>query len=644
MASIVGRIYRRQEYQQPWWLVALAIFGSLVGFVYFAVLAIHAGQAVWTGFRAIPIARQQLTGRVAAMAMGLPWLSWSIWRWRERLYLAAPMRDLVTTPASPWQILKIALRMNGAVGQLYGITFVLFLYPWFNTEWLTIATSAKSLNWIADWTKPFALCSAMIAALIIAAMNNAIGIAMNIVLGAAGFGGVAARFRNLERVLSALRRPIFFILLSAFGLMLLVSLVSAFPFPVPTLTSSSLWGLGESMLQQFEQPGTAAHTVMAHFPTVCWFDALTHSMTGEVHVFSHGINCCVATLVLCGLASAVCLSRALSMPVRAGWHGVSDPAPADAQKSQPRRFDPDVVNGPLESWLLARIGRMGRATLRLMAQNFEAGAIDVHLRRSLLVVIPCIALGYAAMYVTPPAIEFLMRVFQSRGLEQGEREGIEQMAAAICVALTAVFRLHLWGTWRAAGAMLSYTPQQTVWQLDAWQMKRAPLVITRGDGRHPAYEVYAVGFKDAVLLPTFYTMAWLFPVLGIAALESLALQLPPRMVGWSFLIALPALAQLFYFGVLISILSYWMHYSRSRLQIFFKSLAWGLGFGTLVAVFFGLVAFLCTSQIEANRPWVAWLGTVNMAVIFNVALYSIFRWMYIQRRFDAERQQPRSLA
>jgi hypothetical protein len=116
------------------------------------------------------------------------------------------------------------------------------------------------------------------------------------------------------------------------------------------------------------------------------------------------------------------------------------------------------------------------------------------------------------------------------------------------------------------------------------------------------------------------------------------------MVGWTFLIALPALVQLFFLGVLISILSYWMHYSRSRLQIFFKGLACGLGFGTLLAGFFVLVAFLCATQIEANRPWVAWLGSVNMALIFNVALYSVFRWMYIRRRFDAERMQARPFA
>src|SRR5258708_5858773 len=101
MVSIVGRIYRRQEYQQPWWLTALAIFGSLIGLIFSAFLAINAGRAVWTGFRSIPIPRQQLPGRMAGRGMGLPWLPWSFGPWRDKLSLAPAMRALVPPPASP---------------------------------------------------------------------------------------------------------------------------------------------------------------------------------------------------------------------------------------------------------------------------------------------------------------------------------------------------------------------------------------------------------------------------------------------------------------------------------------------------------------------------------------------------------------
>ena len=121
MVPVVGRIYRRPEYNQPWWLTALAIFGSLLGLLYFAMLAIQAGQVVWAGYSRIPYPRQLLTGRIAAMAMGLPWLSWSYWRWRERLFLAPAMRDLVTTPASPYQILKDFVGPHPATGTNVGL-------------------------------------------------------------------------------------------------------------------------------------------------------------------------------------------------------------------------------------------------------------------------------------------------------------------------------------------------------------------------------------------------------------------------------------------------------------------------------------------------------------------------------------------
>jgi hypothetical protein len=155
--------------------------------------------------------------------------------------------------------------------------------------------------------------------------------------------------------------------------------------------------------------------------------------------------------------------------------------------------------------------------------------------------------------------------------------------------------------------------------------------------------VYAVGLKDAVLLPTFYTVAWLFPVLGIGALEALAVGLPPANVGWTFIIALPALAQVYYLGILVSMISYWMDYSRSRVLVFFKGIAFGAVFGTLISGLAILIVYLCAQSIENHRPGVAWLGCINITLVFDVALYSFFRWVYIRRRFDAERVQPRTM-
>src|SRR5689334_7160094 len=171
MDPIVGRIYRRPEYQQPWWLTALGILGSLVGLFYFAFVSLQAGQAIWGGYSGIPPPRQQYIGHLTAMAMGLPWLSWSYWRWRERLFLAPAMRDLVTTPATPWQVLRIATGFNGIVGYLYAIAFVLFLFPWFRGEWLLLITATK---FSTQWVIPLAFISAAFAALLISALNAAI--------------------------------------------------------------------------------------------------------------------------------------------------------------------------------------------------------------------------------------------------------------------------------------------------------------------------------------------------------------------------------------------------------------------------------------------------------------------------------------
>ena len=38
-----------------------------------------------------------------------------------------------------------------------------------------------------------------------------------------------------------------------------------------------------------------------------------------------------------------------------------------------------------------------------------------------------------------------------------------------------------------------------------------------------------------------------------------------------------------------------------------------------------------------QRPWVAWLGGVHLVLVFDVALYMLFRLIYVRRRFDVER-------
>jgi hypothetical protein len=160
---------------------------------------------------------------------------------------------------------------------------------------------------------------------------------------------------------------------------------------------------------------------------------------------------------------------------------------------------------------------------------------------------------------------------------------------------------------------------------------------SRGDTRYPLSEIYAIGFSDAVLLPTFYTLMWTTVSVALAFAEALLLGLPAEVLIWIAVILIPALPQLVFLLSLLNIAGNCRDYRRSWVITAFKALAWTALWMAVFGGMISLVSWMVDTSIENGRPWTGWLGAVNAALVFDVTVYMLARALYVRRRFDAER-------
>ena len=618
----------------------LAFFVFLVAcyLIYLTWLAMNVGTFLWGAYRRLPMIQRQAAGHVMALALGVVWFSTACVRWRYRLYLAPPMRDLVTTPASPWQILRLATRMQLlSLGSFYTAAFVLFLYPWFSVEWLLLLLDLSWEN-LGIWQVVLGTLCSLLATALLMVMIDSLALTANLVAASLGLGGVAPHYAFMNYVWAIVRRPVLYATLISVGLMLFDLLVVNLPVPVPALANAPVVQLGHSLFESLSAPGTTPHLILTHFPSVCWFDAITSSVRGSSVDFQHAIVTCLVWLGGSMALTCLCLNRGLSVAVRSGWQGVGAVRPADATKSKPRSFDPDAVNGPLEAILIRRIGRMGRATLRLVSRNAQAGAIDIHLQRTLLLCIPAVLIGWLANRLVPNLLETFLNLFE-RSANPLELRTAGQLAAAATLFIVAMIKMHIWGmlSFRHFVSSNANQSRDIFTQIFQQQGLIQRVQVTRGDNRYPLIEIYAIGFKDAVLLPMFYAMFWLLVVVGTTAVEALLLGLPADLVCWAALASYILLLQLlFVLSLSYTLLYTLLDHRRSRLLRAVQSIVNLSVFGLLMVSVAGLIGYLWTESIPQNRFAVAALGTVNILVIVDVVIYSLARWIYLRRRFDCE--------
>src|SRR6185503_17059527 len=94
--------------------------------------------------------------------------------------------------------------------------------------------------------------------------------------------------------------------------------------------------------------------------------------------------------------------------------------------------------------------------------------------------------------------------------------------------------------------------------------------------RYPLAEIYPIGFSDAVLLPTFYSLLWLFLLGALGLLEGILMGLDSSTLVWCFVIGVPALTQVCFLAAMGTLVSNWMDYRRSWLASFVRGVTIGL--------------------------------------------------------------------
>ncbi|HYG73392.1 MAG TPA: hypothetical protein VEK08_00060 [Planctomycetota bacterium] len=637
MDPIFGSTFRRQSQPRPLWLQVVLWCVALL-FIAWAIWWIHySAQWVWTSYRNLPPARRVLTGRLAALTAGLVALSTFVQTWRMAYYLDPPMRDLVTTPGSHWKILFLGLRARwNWIGVLYT---AIFLYPFFGPDWLLALP-------VSYWGMriPLSVVSAAGWSCLVLVLLHVLAIAIALVAAAIGVGGAAPRFSvpaSLKPFAAAVRTAPLFLLAAALTVLIIRD-------PGVALASSSWWRIGEAIVGALEAPDSIARTLFLNFPSVCWFDAMRFAVPGPADAFLAPLLTCVMWIIA-GMATIALACRAgLSMSVRATWHLDSEAAkPADALPRRKRRHDPDQINGPLEGWLVARIGRMGRAVLRLISAVYDVGAIDCHIRSSLLLLPLCIAGGYLSMMLLPDLVNAGMSLVQAP-LNPDARNYVRVIAATVWIAGLLLYRMTIWGGMRFQAQQNAKTPVPADWagnMANSVNLNMSLLMVgdssmpsTRGDNRYPLTEIYPVGYSDAVLLPTLYALLWVSFVGILALAEAFLLGLDMNVSIWCVAIGIPAMVELSFLAAIGTLISNWMDYRRSRLVSFVKNVASGLVVALLLGGMFVLITLLTKDLLARERPWVAWLGALNMILIFDVAAYMTARWIYVRRPFDAERR------
>jgi hypothetical protein len=643
MRTLVGNTFRAQQHKRPWWLNLLAALGMILFVGYLIAIATQAGVFAWNVYRRFPPLFQQSGGRLAALAAGLVMLSAAGSRWRQKIYLAPPMRDLAATPASPWQILRLTIGFRFlSLSTLYFVGITLFMYSWFSIELVELATE-PGFAAVMPYIRPLSLLASACAAMVLWVLIDALAISGNLVAASIGAGGVTSRFAVLRRLFLVLRRPMLYSVMAAFGLMLFSLIVRTLPYSTPGISDSQLVRLGATLMDTAMNKQASHYALIEYFPIVCWFDLVTTSIRGPIVEFHRSLYACGAWLSAAALGGCLFARPGLSVPVRTGWFGANSPRPAEAAHKTGRGFDNDKISGPLERWLIARIGRMGRATLRLVAQNPESGSITTHLKMSLLPIVPTLAIAYLAKTVAPGLINEVLSIFQT-SMPGADLEVAGTLCVALCILVGFGITLSVWSMLPSRLRFQNHGVQNrsivaSLLEQDGVIMNKQ---IARGDFRYPVSEIYAVGFKDAVLLPTFYGAINLFVPVLIACGEALALGLPPQ---WTLIVALIAyglLLQLNFMGCLGSRLGFMLvDYRRSRLMLFFRG---ALAFAviiTLLGFTIGLMTVLCAETYARDRLWVGILGSFNILLIIDIVGYSVLRGIYIRRRFDCEMQGGR---
>jgi hypothetical protein len=302
--------------------------------------------------------------------------------------------------------------------------------------------------------------------------------------------------------------------------------------------------------------------------------------------------------------------------VRAFWRGnTPDPIPADVAAQAKRGFDPDAVSGPLEAALLRRFGRMGRAVLRLVSANFETGSVDAHLWRSLKALCLAIFCGWACIAVMPIVLDPIYLAVCRHHIEQSNIEIFRMIIAIFTAVILVVYMLWHWGVLHLMlqgqmelSASFSQAPAQNRF------LNLTPPTTTRGDNRYPLTEITGL----------------------FGGVAGLLLGLPFTPLAWTVVIAVPALAELHFFLALNIPLGN-KDYRRSWLLSLFRFTFQAFCAITAIGVLVALIIVVCKEAIDSGEPWIGWLGSINILLVFDVAFYMLARWIYVRRRFDAER-------
>jgi hypothetical protein len=641
MDKIFGKTYRAQERTQPLWLRVLT--GILV--VGFLILigswVLGMGHTIWTWYRMIPSGRQLLVGRLITFTVGMVYLSSSCSVWNQVLFLNPPMRDLATTPGSPARMLRIATRFYWiSSDSLSLVFFVLLIVPWFWREWITYFVD-PAWSYLMPLCWPLAVLFATGFCVLARLMMDALAIGLSLLASALGVGGLGPRFPWFAFLYGHLRLA----LLVAWLICASTVIGAAFvPSGVQNGPAREWLAFGGGILQAIENPESAAHVVFSYSPPVLGFDALSGLVNGPYEPAMFGLLGCVAWIAAGLAAIALCCRRGYSAEARLALNGsYADAKPADAAEAPERRFDPDGVSGPIEAWFLARFGRMARAALRLVTSNYEVGSVDSHLRSSLWALPVCVAGGWLTARLLPIVVDAIMQLFGNTLQGEG-RLTIAHIATASWVGGVFIYRVVVWGTVvSTSGASAQYRTAGPASgdRIKIRSFRLAMPAPSRGDLRHPLSEIYAIGFSDSVLLPTFYTLLWTTVAVILGFAEALLLGLPAEIMIWIAAILIPALPQLVFFFTLLNIAGYCRDYRRFWVITIFKTLAWT---AVWMAVFSGLlllVSWMVEATIENHHPWTGWLGAVNVTLVFDVALYMLCRLLYVRRRFDAERVDQR---
>ncbi len=625
----------------PWWMTVLLWLGIVLIVLFMAALMLYWGQGIWSRYAGIAPADQAVVGRIISFSIGLVWLWGVVKIWQQRLYLQPPMRDLVTTPGTPFQILKLSLRLHWQSEVWRSIALLsLLLYPFFETEWLVFLT-AKAVPGLLFWQVPLSALSALLVSVLSVVAMRVMGLSLTLAGASLGWGS--------SRILSSWRAAIRNLSMMAFLLLIAATWFQVEVILNPTSPEhvyyQQAWEAGRTFRQAMEDPFHPLHVALNWFPPVQLFDAMRSSVAGPNTVF---INAMTGLLIWMGLAvglAVLCYRRGLSFSARVGWEQASDRSvPADAAEEEPRSFDPDEVNGPLEQWLINSVGRMGRATLRFVSASNHAGALDPHLMTCLKSLLVCVILGKASMIIMPQLVSAALKPF-GIALSGSLRDIVAFLTGGVWIGAVFLYRVrHLGTIVNVDSSQYALRPHQTG-NLNLGHFNpptlisnlNRPPVATRGDSRYPLSEIFAVGFSDAVLLPTLYNLAWMIAYGLLALLEGWVLGLPASTLIWTVAVAVPAVVELFYLMKLMAITSYQRDYRRSRLITFFQLLFASLITIVVLGLLIGLSAWMVQSTLEKNMPWLGWMGSIHMAVVFDLSLYWLVRWMYVRRRFDADR-------